>query len=249
MQRWSNSGFETKIGPMIENYGFFVTGTDTGTGKTWTTVALMEALKKRGLKVLGMKPVASGCLMEGGNLVNEDAILLRNFASCAPPYQSVNPYAFEPAIAPHIAAEQASKLVRFEKIIAVFKQLQKQSDCVLVEGVGGWEVPLNSNQTVADLAVALQLPVILVVGLRLGCLNHAVLTYNAIVQSGLVCAGWVANPIDPDFAFADENIQTLQKKINAPMLGRLPYLPEFSPGLLSQSIDIERISVPSTKSL
>ncbi len=170
--------------------------------------------------------------MEDGELINDDASLIAQHASFDIPYRIVNPYAFELPASPHIASRQVGVTVRFEKILDAFQQLQNQSDIVLIEGVGGWEVPLNSEQTVAELALAFGFPVILVVGLRLGCLNHAILSYKAIIRTGLICAGWIGNRIDPDFAFIEENIQTLQQKIDAPMLGSLPYDPEFCPDML-----------------
>ncbi len=214
---------------MSGTLGFFVTGTDTGIGKTRSMVVLMEALKGRGFKVSGMKPVGSGCYIEHGELINNDAFLLAKHASINIPYRTVNPYALESPTSPHIAAEQAGIEVSFETILDAFNALQKQSDIVLVEGVGGWEVPLNSEQTIAELALALGLPVILVVGLRLGCLNHALLTYRAIIQTGLTCSGWIGNRVDSGFEFIEEYLQTLEQKIDAPMLGSLPYCPEFSP--------------------
>ena len=175
--------------------------------------------------------------MEGGKLINDDASLIAQHASFSVLYRIVNPYAFELPISPHIASKQVGETVRFDKILEAFSELQNQSDIVLVEGVGGWEVPLNSEQTVAELATAFGLPVILVVGLRLGCLNHAILTYKAIIQADLICAGWIGNRIDPDFAFAEETIQTLQQKIDAPMLGSLPFNPELCPDVLMKHLN------------
>ena len=175
--------------------------------------------------------------MKEGELINEDAVLLCQHASSIIPYRMVNPYALKSPTSPHIASEQMGVKVRFEKILHAFNELQKRSDIVLVEGVGGWEVPLNSDQTVAELALAFGLPVIMVVGLRLGCLNHAILTYKAIIQAGLICAGWLGNQIDPDFASIEEYILTLQQKIDAPMLGSLPYNPEFCPDMLAKHLN------------
>jgi dethiobiotin synthetase len=214
---------------MMKAGGFFITGTDTGVGKTWVTVALMQALKNRGLTTLGMKPVASGCRWENGVLVNDDALLLQANASFPLPYDAVNPFAFEPAVSPHIAAEQAGIRICLTTLQDRCRALQRRVDCVLVEGIGGWEVPLNREQRVSDLAAVLDLPVIVVVGLRLGCLNHALLTLNALERSGVPCAGWVANQIDPGFACLSENIETLRQVLQPPLLGVVPYMRGFEP--------------------
>lgn len=226
---------------MKRKRGFFITGTDTGVGKTWVSVAMMEAIKSKGLKVLGMKPVASGCILDNGRLTNDDAILLREKASFSVPYRWVNPFAFQPPASPNIVAEQASESIDINKIVGFYNRLQAQSDFVIVEGVGGWEVPLNSEQSVADLALELDLPVILVIGLRLGCLNHGILTYNAIRDSGAVCGGWVANSIDSEFLFVEENLSTLMQKVQAPFLGRTPFVSELEPVTLSRSLNIDEL--------
>lgn len=224
-----NGASERVVRLMAKPGGFFITGTDTGVGKTWITVALMQALKDRGLTTLGMKPVASGCRRENGLLVNEDAVMLQANASFYLPYDAVNPFAFEPAIAPHIAAEQAGIRICLATIQDRFRALQCQADTVLVEGAGGWEVPLNREQRISDLAAVLGLPVIVVVGLRLGCLNHALLTFGALEHSGVPCAGWVANQIDPGVACLSENIETLREALHPPLLGVMPYTRGFEP--------------------
>jgi dethiobiotin synthetase len=203
--------------------GYFITGTDTGIGKTWSTVALMRQLQAQGKTVLGMKPVASGCAWIDGGWKNEDALLLQQHASFAAPYPLVNPYALELPLAPHLAAQYAGISIDFDVIGAAFRQLQAQTDIVLVEGVGGWTVPLNAAQEVADLAKFLGLPVIIVVGLRLGCINHARLTYQAVVASGAQCRGWLASCIDPQMVARDENVAALRGLIAAPLLGVLPH--------------------------
>lgn len=207
--------------------GYFVTGTDTGVGKTRITLALMHALQKDGSIVIGMKPVASGCEQTPDGLRNEDALLLQAQSSLDLPYESINPYAFELPVSPHIAAEKAGAKIQIEVIHKQMLLLMKSADCLIVEGVGGWHVPLSEQKgdhdSTEDLAIALGLPVILVVGMRLGCLNHALLTYQAIVQSGLQCAGWVANQIDPDFDCLNENIETLKGQIKAPLIGALSF--------------------------
>lgn len=201
--------------------GFFITGTDTGIGKTWATLSLMRALRARGLCVLGMKPVATGAVWRAGRWVNEDALALQAAASMALPYEQVNPYAYGPPVSPHIAAAEAGRPIEIEHIVKVFKGLPA-ADHVLVEGVGGWAVPLDGRKRVADLALALDLPVVLVVGLRLGCLNHALLTQAAIVSAGAEFAGWVANRIEPDFASTGQNIETLTREFASPPLAVLP---------------------------
>ena len=204
--------------------GFFITGTDTGVGKTRFTVAWMRAMQRCGLKTLGMKPVAAGCQWVGGVLVNDDALLLQQNGSVSSAYPLINPYAFEAAVSPHIAARQAGCSVDLKVIQHAFESLQHNADCVVVEGVGGWEVPLSQHHLVADLAVMLALPVILVVGVRLGCLNHARLTMMAIERSGVECIGWVANLVDPTMRCVDENIETMKTWFEPPLLATLPYV-------------------------
>ena len=205
------------------NKGVFITGTDTGIGKTVISCGLLNALNKQGLRTAAMKPVASGAKYNNSQLQNEDALALQQAASEQMPYELINPYVFEPAIAPHLAAEQAGVEIDFEKIKQAYQQLSENADITIVEGVGGWLVPLNNNESVAELALHLELPVILVVGMRLGCLNHALLTAESIQQKGARLIGWVANIIEPDFSLAEENIETLKKQIYAPLLGINPY--------------------------
>ena len=205
--------------------GFFVTGTDTEVGKTRISLALIELLQKQGLTVAGMKPIASGCELTEQGLRNDDAIQLNQQANIDLPYELINPYAFEPAIAPHIAAQQAGLEIDLAKIKENFIQIQHRSDAVVVEGAGGWLVPLNKTQTMADLALSLDLAVILVVGIKLGCINHALLTVKAIEASGLILQGWVANQIEANEQ-AEKIIKTLQQDITAPCLGQVPQLEE-----------------------
>lgn len=207
----------------MKKKGFFITGTDTGVGKTWATLYLMRVLQAQGLKVAGMKPVATGAFLRGEHWVNEDALALRRAAPVPLPYERVNPYVFEPPASPHIAAELAGETIELPRLVEACAELQEVADCVLVEGVGGWKVPLNRRETVADLAVALGLPVILVVGLRLGCLNHALLTHAAIRSSGARFAGWIANHPLRDFPYASENIRTLTAALECPPLLDLAY--------------------------
>ena len=201
--------------------GYFVTGTDTGIGKTTFALALIRALQQRGLQVAAMKPVAAGGEWEAGRCLNEDVLALSQAANVKVDLATMNPYAFLPAIAPHIAAEQAGTSIELNHIALAYAALAAQADVVVVEGAGGWRVPLNAQQDIADLAVALDLPVILVVGMRLGCLNHALLTADAIAQRGLQWAGWVANILDANMPALDENIATLHARLPQPYLGRL----------------------------
>ena len=204
--------------------GFFVTGTDTEIGKTFVSALLIQLLVKEGLKVIGMKPIASGAKNIDGILKNEDALTLINASNVTSDYKNINPYIFEPAISPHIAAEEVGVEIELTKIKKDFNLLEKKSDVVIVEGVGGWHAPLSLHTTVADLAEELQLPIILVVGLRLGCLNHALLTAQAIRQSGLPIAGWIANHVEENFSSAEKNIDTLKHFLNDfPFLGSVPY--------------------------
>jgi dethiobiotin synthetase len=220
--------------------GFFITGTDTEIGKTWCTVALLTALRQRGHTALGMKPVASGCVRTHDGLRSDDALLLMQHSSPpVPPYALINPYAFAAPIAPHLAAQQAGLDIRLELIVDNARKLQGQTGLIVVEGVGGWCVPLNARETVADLALALGLPVILVVGIRLGCLNHALLTAAALRQSGNRLAGWIANRIEPATLCAEENIASLRERLAAPLLGVMPYMENFDAERLADRLELK----------
>jgi dethiobiotin synthetase len=203
--------------------GYFITGTDTGVGKTVVTLGLMHALQSRGNTVVAMKPVAAGCESTPAGLRNDDALRLQQQASIELDYSQVNPYAFAPAIAPHLAAEQAGTQLDIKEICNIYREISMFSDCVLVEGAGGWQVPLNADETLADLACALGLEVILVVGLRLGCLNHALLSAQSIASNGCELAGWVANHILPDVEASAANINALESRLTCPRLGTIPY--------------------------
>ena len=204
--------------------GYFITGTDTNVGKTWVTVALMRYFKVQGLTVIGMKPVAAGCELNNNQLKNSDALLLQAEASIPLAYEFINPYAYEAPISPHLAGKHDP--VQIDKIIGCFDNLRKRAEIILVEGAGGWYAPINDRQNISDIALALQLPVILVVAIRLGCINHALLSYQAIMRSGLLCAGWVAVVISPDSLCIDANIESLKQFLPTPLLGTMPYQSE-----------------------
>lgn len=206
--------------------GFFVTGTDTGVGKTRVAVALVHALRARGLRVAAMKPVSAG---SAPGEPNEDVAALLQAANVPADIRDVNPYAFAPAIAPHIAAQQAGVQIELDVIARAFSRLAAAADVVVVEGAGGWRVPLNAREDMADLAQRLGLPVVLVVGLRLGCLNHALLTAESIAHRKLPWAGWVGSATDPDMACQTENIAALHARLPAPCLGIHSYQPNPAP--------------------
>jgi dethiobiotin synthetase len=201
--------------------GYFITGTDTDAGKTWATLALMQYFKQQGKTVMGMKPVAAGSVLLDGQLKNADALLLQTHASANVDYELVNPYAYELPVSPHIAG--INNPVVLDEVLACYDFLSRKADVILVEGAGGWLAPVNQYQDISDLAKALSLPVIMVVAIRLGCINHAKLTYQLIRQSGLPCAGWIANCTNPDMLARDENIQSIAAAVDMPLLGVLPY--------------------------
>lgn len=204
--------------------GLFVTGTDTDVGKTFVCTLLIKKLISSGLNIAAMKPVASGAEKHDGILKNDDALALINASNIAAEYNIVNPFVFEPAIAPHLAAANAGVKIELKKIKECYLKLSDLSDAVVVEGAGGWHAPLGMETTMATMAEALALPVVIVVGMRLGCLNHALLTVQAVQRSGLPVAGWVANLVDKDFSFTEENITTLKYFLkDIPFIGTVPY--------------------------
>ncbi len=204
---------------------FFVTGTDTGVGKTLVTAALLLNARAFGWQAVGLKPVSAGCSLVDGQWVNDDALLLQDYSSVRLDYPQVNPVALEPAMAPHIAAHRAGVTLQAAPLVEAVNGVSKQGhDVVLVEGAGGWIVPLNDTETMVDVAAGLGYPVILVVGMRLGCLNHALLTVQAIESAGLSLAGWVANTTGPVMDAFDDNLQTLEQRLPALRLGSVPYL-------------------------
>nr|WP_024309778.1 dethiobiotin synthase [Pseudomonas sp. P818] len=221
---------------------YFVTGTDTEVGKTTIAAGLLHAARLHGLSTAAAKPVASGCVSTAQGLRNDDALAL--LAQCSLPlrYEEVNPLAFEPAIAPHLAAREVGVVLDVASLYqSVRGVLDKAADFSLVEGAGGWRVPLSGAQTLSDLAVALGLPVILVVGVRLGCINHAVLSAEAIARDGLPLAGWVANIIEPQTSRLEENLATLAERLPAPCLGHVPRLQSAQADAVSAYLDLERL--------
>jgi dethiobiotin synthetase len=221
--------------------GIFVTGTDTGVGKTLAAAALMRAFKGLGMRVAGFKPVSSGCESTSAGLRNEDALALMQEQSTPFPYEAVNPFAFAPAIAPHIAAAQAGIAIDLRKVAAAFESLRARSDIVVVEGAGGWCAPISEAAGMQDLAATLELPVLLVVGLRLGCLNHALLTARAIGASSLPLYGWIANRIDPEFPCWEENVATLTRLLPAPLVGTVQHQAQRDVGAAARSLDVQSL--------
>lgn len=191
----------------------FITGTDTGVGKTYIACKLIRHFVALGYRVIGMKPVAAGCELENGVWVNEDVKLLTQASNVQAPPELINPYCFEAPIAPHIAAEQAGVQIDLQVIQGAYQQLSQLADIVVVEGAGGLLVPLNAHETMADLAASFNIPVVLVVGMQLGCINHTLLTVEVMRQHQLPLCGWVANSIDPDMLAYQENLQTLQRRL------------------------------------
>ncbi|MDP1665525.1 MAG: dethiobiotin synthase [Methylobacter sp.] len=214
--------------------GYFITGTDTNVGKTWATIALMRYFKSQGQSVVGMKPVAAGCLMLDGRLQNEDALLIQENASLQIDYDLINPYAYELPVSPHIAGVKDP--VRLDLLAVKFELLKTLADIVVVEGAGGWYTPLNEREAISDLAKVLALPVIMVVAIKLGCINHARLTHQAIKQSGVNCAGWIAVCTDPDLLSRGENIQAIKASVDAPLLAVLPYMDVADFNFLSEQV-------------
>lgn len=203
--------------------GLFVTGTDTGVGKTLAAAALLHALRRHHARVLGMKPVAAGAMRVGSGWASEDALALRAASSIAVPPELDNPVLLPEPMSPHLAAQRAGVRIDIDGIVRCYWQLAQRADFVVVEGAGGFLVPLGEHQTGADLARALALPVVLVVGLRLGCLNHALLTAEAVRARGLTLAGWICNRIDPEMLEPEENVAYLRTQLGAPLLADLGF--------------------------
>lgn len=218
---------------------YFVTGTDTGVGKTTVTVALLAAAAARGLRTLALKPVAAGAVPTPQGLRNEDALALRAAMTVPLAYEEVNPVLLPAPLSPHLAARQAGRRVSVAQLAGFCRgALQHRADLALVEGAGGWRVPLNEHELLSGLPHTLTLPVILVVGLRLGCLNHALLTAEAIARDGLRLAAWVGNTVDPHMTARDDNVATLQRLLPAPCLGVLPWQEAATPAVHAARLDL-----------
>ena len=222
--------------PGIATRSVYVTGTDTGAGKTLASTALLHALRGHGLRAVGMKPVASGCTHGADGWRNDDALALQAASDPRPAYADLNPFALPEPLAPELAAREAGIPVTLPPLLAAHARLAAQADAVVVEGVGGWMAPLSGDLMQADLARALDLPVVLVVGLRLGCLNHAYLSARAIAADGCKLVGWIGNGIDPEMARIEENRALLEARLPAPCLGWLPWASRPDPAALSQRL-------------
>jgi dethiobiotin synthetase len=225
-------------------HGFFVTGTDTGVGKTLVACALLRAFAARGFRTIGMKPVAAGAVLHEGKLVNEDVTALSAASTVSAPQDLVNPYCFAPAIAPHIAAAESGASIEVERIEQAYRRLAALAECVVVEGAGGFRVPLGPSCDTRDLVARLGLPVILVVGVRLGCLNHALLTAESVQAAGLPLAGWIANTTDSGMERRDENIASLRERLDAPLLASIDYCRGADAASVAQSLRLELLEVP-----
>ncbi|MFZ3182976.1 MAG: dethiobiotin synthase [Pseudomonas sp.] len=224
---------------------FFITGTDTDVGKTTVAAGLLRAARLAGMSTAAVKPVAAGCEMTSAGLRNSDALALLAECSESLSYAEVNPFAFAPAIAPHLAAGEAGLTLEVAELAtAVQAVLDRQADFTLVEGAGGWRVPLNKSATLAQLPVALELPVIVVVAVRLGCINHALLTVEAIERDGLRVAGWVANLLDSHMPRLEENLAALEARLSAPCLGRVPLLGDASAANVARYLDLRGLNMP-----
>jgi dethiobiotin synthetase len=216
---------------------FFITGTDTNVGKTLIAAGLLIAAKNKGLTTAALKPVAAGCEKTEEGLRNADALVLQSVITQPLVYDQINPYALEAAIAPHIAAKQEKRSLSVDRLSGFCRGVLGSADFTLLEGAGGWRVPINPRETLADLAKNLQLPVIMVVGIRLGCINHALLTFETIVRDGVPVAGWVANCVDADMPALQENIDSLRARLPVPCLGVVPFLVDQSPSMVATYFD------------
>lgn len=227
---------------------FFIAGTDTDAGKTLVSTVLLSAAQHAGLSTLGLKPIAAGGEHTEDGVQNEDALHLMAYSSIKLPYAQVNPVCLTEAIAPHIAAQREGRILRMDRILGFCRgALMSKAEFSIVEGAGGWRVPLNKTETMADLAKALNIPVILVVGIKLGCLNHALLTAEAMMRDGVRIAGWIATHLHADMPVASENVKTLAQMLDFPLLLELPFLVSPSVETFSKSIDIHKLleNIPS----
>jgi dethiobiotin synthetase len=217
---------------------FFVTGTDTGVGKTLVSAALLRAFRRIGKSTIGMKPIAAGAQESERGFYFEDVEALVAASSVQAPRELANPYGLREPIAPHIAAARQGVIIRLDVVERAYRELSGMAEVVIVEGVGGFKVPLDTQLDTSHLARMLGLPVILVVGMRLGCLNHALLTQDAIDSAGLRLAGWVANTIDPEMLAAQANIDTVRERIAAPLLAAIPFQTDPQPEWVADYLDL-----------
>lgn len=224
---------------------FFITGTDTGVGKTWIASILLNYLNNLGKKTLAFKPVSAGCEETLDELHNQDALELAALASLKIPYAEINPIAFKEPIAPHIAAEKLGIKITLIHLIEGYNELKNYSaDHIIVEGAGGWRVPINNKHYLSDFVKVANIPVILVVGIRLGCINHSLLTYEAIQKDGVKLAGWIANVLDPKMLVVEENVACLKNRIKAPLLGTVPYCKNMNFKKTGEYLDFNFLSTP-----
>ncbi|MGH1461486.1 MAG: dethiobiotin synthase [Neptuniibacter sp.] len=221
---------------------FFLTGTDTDVGKTVVAAGFLAAANAKGLTSMGLKPISAGCERTDQGLRNDDALKLQDAASIKLPYEQINPITFEPPVAPHIAAMQEQRMLSADRIAAMCKGvLMQPADFAIIEGAGGWRVPLSHRETFANIAKQLNFPVIMVVGMKLGCINHALLTAESIARDGLKLAGWVANRVDPDMACYEENAATIEMMLRAPLLAEVPYIRELSAEKVAKYLDLDKL--------
>jgi len=225
----------------MKHLSFFVAGTDTGVGKTLVSGAMIHALTEKNIRTAGMKPVAAGAYFENNAWQNEDTQILQQLSNIHIPNKLATPFLLKNAIAPHIAANLEKMDISFEHILDCYQEISQKADAVIVEGSGGFCVPLSNTHDSAQLAVQLGLPVVLVVGMRLGCLNHALLTDEAIHARNLKLAGWVANCIDPDMPYRSENISTLSERLQAPLLGVIPFEKAIPPAKAAGYMDFSKL--------
>lgn len=222
---------------MVRQRTYFVTGTDTDVGKTLCCKALLQAANRQKLATVAYKPIAAGCERTDSGWRNQDALILQESCTIKLPYVAVNPIALPLPIAPHIAAREEAQPIQTALISQGLQQLQaKNADVLIVEGAGGWRLPLNDTQMLSDWVIEQNLAVIVVVGMKLGCLNHAVLTYEAIINDGLNVVGWIANRLQPDMPFYEQNLHMLKGKIKAPMMAEIPYLSDVNNVDLAQFV-------------
>ncbi len=225
---------------MVSTKTFFITGTDTEVGKTTVATGLLYAAKQEGLTTAAIKPIAAGCEVTAQGLRNEDALALQSHCTVSLSYHQVNPIALQPAIAPHIAAQQAGKQLSISHLAGYCRAVMMTgAEFIVVEGAGGWRLPLNHREQLSSLAQELRIPIVLVIGMRLGCLNHALLTAEAIRADGLHLVGWVANNLSQQMDSYSENLQSLKAMLQAPCIGEIPCLSEISPKIVAKYLDIK----------